>query len=245
MRNIKVKVAYEGTDYSGWQIQKNTAYTIQQILQEKLTEISRNKVQVIGAGRTDAGVHAWGQVANFQIDSTIPTARIPQALNSMLPAAIVCKQAKEVEQSFHARYDAKAKKYLYRIHNYFHPPVFNRKYVYHLYQSLDVSLMRDGAKHLIGRHDFVSFQASNSYPTDTVRKIKSVKVFKQGREIGIEVIGDGFLYKMIRIITGTLIEIGLGKKKPSDVQEIIKAKTRAKAGFTAPAQGLTLIKVYY
>ncbi|MDI3546799.1 MAG: tRNA pseudouridine38-40 synthase [Halanaerobiales bacterium] len=245
MRNIKITLEYDGTNYSGWQIQKNTEQTIQQILQDALSEINKSPVKVTGASRTDAGVHALGQVANFKLDVPIPLARIPMALNSLLPEDIVCKEAREVDLDFHARYDARGKKYRYRILNQAKPSVFIRNYVYHYSYPLDLNLMREAASYLIGTHDFNSFQASGSSIRNTVRTIEKLEVIDRAPEVWIEVKGDGFLYNMVRIIAGTLIEVASGKILPDRVKDILAARDRTRAGFTAPARGLILLKVYY
>lgn len=245
MRNIKITLEYDGTNYSGWQIQKNTEQTIQQILQDALSEINKSPVKVTGASRTDAGVHALGQVANFKLDVPIPLARIPMALNSLLPEDIVCKEAWEVDLDFHARYDAKGKMYRYRILNQAQPSVFIRNYVYHYSYPLDLNLMREAASYLKGTHDFNSFQASGSSIRNTVRTIEKLEVIDRAPEVWIEVKGDGFLYNMVRIIAGTLIEVASGKILPDRVKDILAARDRTRAGFTAPARGLILLKVYY
>lgn len=245
MRNIKITIEYDGTNYSGWQIQRNTDQTIQQILQDVLTEINKKKVKLIGAGRTDAGVHALGQVANFILHTSIPVNKIPVAVNRLLPADIVCKNAVEVDMSFHARYDAIGKHYRYRILNQVLPSAFSYRYAYHYIHKLDIQKINEAARHLIGRHDFSSFQASGSSVDDSVRTISQLEVKQEGNEVWIDVWGDGFLYKMVRIIAGTLIEVGSNKIEANRIPEIIRARNRKEAGFTAPANGLTLVDVYY
>ncbi|MTI60546.1 MAG: tRNA pseudouridine(38-40) synthase TruA [Firmicutes bacterium] len=244
-RNIKITLEYDGTNYSGWQKQKNTTKTIQGVLEKSLSKINKEPVGLTGAGRTDAGVHALGQVANFFINVNIPTDRIPRALNRLIPDDISCKTAEEVEPEFHARYDAKGKKYRYRIYNQRRASVFNRNYVYHYIHSLDYQLMLEAARYFEGTHDFVSFQSAGSSMQDTVRTIELLKVINKETEIWVEIIGNGFLYNMVRIIVGTLIEIGTGKIPYNKIKEIIESGKREKAGFTAPAQGLTLLEVFY
>ena len=244
MANIKVTLEYDGTNYHGWQRQKNTKMTVQQQLEDVLTVLNKAKVTVHGAGRTDAGVHACGQVANFDLGVFIPAKKIPLALNSELPKDIICKQAREVPKSFHARYDARDKVYCYRISNQRFPGVFTRYYVYNIYQPLDFEKMKKAIAVIKGKHDFAAFQARGADCQDTVRTIKNINFYRVGREYHLKITGDGFLYNMVRIIAGTLIEIGL-EKRPPDFREIIKSKNRNQAGFTAPAKGLTLLKISY
>ncbi|MFW6034953.1 MAG: tRNA pseudouridine(38-40) synthase TruA [Halothermotrichaceae bacterium] len=245
MRNIKIILEYDGAGYSGWQIQKNTSQTIQQKVQDVLTSINKTQVKVIGAGRTDKGVHAYGQTANFNLDVPIPVARIPRALNRLLPEDIVCRSAEEVEEDFHARYDAKGKKYRYYILNRKCPSAFKRNYVYHFIHRLDFPKIKKAAKFFEGTHDFNAFQSSGSSVTDTVRTIKSIELQQINQELIIEIVGNGFLYNMVRIIVGTLIEVGMGKIKLADVATIISEGNRKNAGFTVPAAGLFLVEVYY
>lgn len=244
-RNIKIVLEYDGTNYSGWQKQKNTTKTIQGVLEESLSKVNKGPVGLIGAGRTDAGVHALGQVANFFINVNIPTDRIPRALNRLIPADISCKTAEEVEPGFHARYDAKGKIYRYRILNQRRGSVFKRNYVYHYIHPLDYQLMLKAAGYFEGTHDFASFQSTGSSVQDTVRTIDLLKIINKETEIWIEIKGNGFLYNMVRIIVGTLIEVGMGKIAHNELKGIIESGKREKAGFTAPAQGLTLLEVFY
>ncbi len=245
MRNIKITVEYDGTKYSGWQIQKNTGETIQQKIEQVLTEINQAKVSVCGASRTDAGVHALGQTANFLLNSSIPTANIPQAMNRLLPNDIICKEARDVGLTFHARHDAKGKKYRYRILNQRYRSVFKRDYAYYLKYPLNVTAMQQAGRYLEGTHDFSAFAASGSSIKDPVRTISSLEIKRRDGEIWLDIIGNGFLYKMVRIITGTLIELGSGQLTVAEIREIIANKERNQAGFTAPAHALTLMEVYY
>jgi tRNA pseudouridine38-40 synthase len=240
-----ITLEYDGTNYSGWQIQKNTSQTIQQILQEALTVINKAPVEMTGAGRTDAGVHALGQVANFYLDVSIPVERIPVAINSLLPRDIVCKNAQEVPEDFHARFDAQGKKYRYRIYNQLLPSAFLRNYAFHYKYKLDLSVMEKAAGYLIGTHDFKAFQASGSPVTDTVRTIYQIDIIDKDPEVWIEVRGNGFLYNMVRIIVGTLIEASRGNIRLEEMDKILLSHDRKQAGFTAPAHGLTLVEVYY
>lgn len=245
MRNIKIILEYDGTAYQGWQYQKHTTKTIQETLEKELTRLNKSPVQIIGAGRTDSGVHAEGQTANFYIDVSIPIDRIPIALNSMLPNDIVCKKAEWVADDFHARYDTVGKKYRYRLLNKSFHSVFTRNFVYTLYQRLDLAKVEYALKDFIGQFDFSAFQSAGSDMNNTVRQIEKFEIKRYNEEIWFEISGDGFLYNMVRIIIGTLLEIGLGKRPKDDVKKIIKSRDRKRAGFTAPAKGLTLVEVYY
>lgn len=245
MKNIKITVGYDGTNYQGWQYQKHTNKTIQQVLEDELTRLNKSKVKVYGAGRTDSGVHALGQIANFYLEVPVPVERIPIALNSMLPDDIVCKKAEKVPDDFHARYDAEGKKYRYRILNKSIHSVFTRNYVYTFYQKLNTFKMEEALKDFKGEHDFSAFSSSGSDVKNTVRKIEDIVMKKQGEEIWLEIKGEGFLYNMVRIIVGTLLDIGIGKIPVDDIPRIIASKNRREAGFTAPAKGLTLVEVYY
>mgnify|MGYP000238089608 CR=1 FL=1 len=245
MRNIKIILEYDGTNYYGWQYQKNTNKTIQQTLEKKLTKLNKSEVSVIGSGRTDSGVHAKCQTANFYLDVDIPASRIPIALNSMLPPDIICKDAKEVADDFHARYDSKAKKYRYRLLNRSYHSVFTRNYVYTLYKDLNLEKINSALKDFVGYYDFAAFQSAGSDVVNTKRKIKKFEMKYIGEEICFDIVGTGFLYNMVRIIIGTLIEIGLNKRPENDVKRIINSCNRREAGFTAPAKGLTLLEVYY
>jgi len=245
MKNIKITLEYDGTNYSGWQWQKDTNDTIQQVLEDCLSKLNKSKVRVTGAGRTDAGVHAENQVANFRLNVPIPLNNIPTAINTILPSDIRCKNAEKVSNEFHARYDATGKKYRYRILNQSFLPVFKRNYVYNIYRKINFADIDKALKYFVGEHDFAAFMASGSDVDNTIRIIKDINLCRNGDEYRIEITGNGFLYKMVRIIVGTLIEIGLGKKRVEDVPSILQEKSRIEAGFTAPAKGLTMVKVYY
>ncbi|MCF8009166.1 MAG: tRNA pseudouridine(38-40) synthase TruA [Halanaerobiales bacterium] len=245
MKYYKIILEYEGTNYDGWQRQNNTDNTIQQVVEDKLSTINKSFVLAVSAGRTDAGVHAKKQIVNFELDVDVPPKRMPYALNSLLPKDIMCKDAKIVSPEFHARYDAKGKLYRYRLSNLKIPSVFTRNYVYNIREKLNFAKIIKTAPLLIGTHDFASFQNSGSDTDNTVRTIKRFDIKKVDNEYHFFIEGDGFLYKMVRIIMGTLIEIGLGKLKLKDLENIIKARDRRKAGFTASAKGLTLMDVYY
>lgn len=244
--NYKITLEYDGSNYSGWQKQKNTKATIQEKLENALSKVNKSKVAVIGSGRTDAGVHAAGQTANFFLDIEIPTYKIPIAINTHLPDDIICYKAEKVAMDFHARYDARGKKYRYRILNSNFNSVFVRNFVYKVHQRLDVDLMRKGAEVFLGTHDFAAFCSAGSSVDSTIREIYSLDInAKPNGEIQIDISGNGFLYNMVRILVGTLIELAKGKRNPADLKEILAGCQRRKAGFTAPAKGLTLLEVFY
>ena len=244
--NYKITLEYDGSKYSGWQIQQNTSATIQQKVEEALTKINQSKVSIIGAGRTDAGVHAAGQTANFFLDVDIPANKVPLALNSELPDDIICKKAEKVNADFHSRYNARGKKYRYRILNSNFNSVFVRNFVYNVHKKLDLKLMQRAARTFEGSHDFAALCAAGSSVESTVRNIYSLELYAvDNGEIWIDVIGNGFLYNMIRILAGTLIETGLKKRALPELKNILQSCDRNNAGFTAPAQGLTLMEVFY
>lgn len=245
-QNYKIIVEYDGSNYSGWQLQKNTNQTIQQKLENALTKINKKKVEITGAGRTDAGVHAVGQTANFFLDVNIPVNKIPFALNGELADDIICKKAEKVSVDFHSRYNARGKKYRYRILNSNFNSVFVRNFVYNVHKKLDLKLMQKAAKIFEGCHDFAALCSAGSSVESTVRTIYSLDVYAADNgEIWIDVIGDGFLYNMIRILAGTLIETGHKKRTLPELKKILQSCNRINAGFTAPAQGLTLMEVFY
>ncbi|WP_211204209.1 tRNA pseudouridine(38-40) synthase TruA [Thermoanaerobacter italicus] len=244
MRNIMIVVQYDGTNYHGWQLQKN-AITVQEVLQKAIKKVTGEEVNLIGASRTDTGVHALYQVANFKTNTKMPAEKLPYALNSVLPDDIVITQAKDVEDSFHARYSAKRKRYKYIILNRkFRMPTM-RNYCWHISYPLNVEKMKKAATYLIGTHDFSAFKASGSSKTSTIRTVYDLIIEKNEDFINIEIEADGFLYNMVRIIVGTLSYVGLGKIGENEVYHILASKDRTKAGITAPPQGLYLIKIIY
>ncbi len=261
MRNIKLTIAYDGTNYAGWQVQKvkskvparsGSAFggksqklkTVQETIEKALEKILQEKVKLTASGRTDSGVHAIGQVANFKTDSRLFPDNIQKALNSSLPKDIVVKKVEDVALEFHARYSATSKSYRYTILNSRFRSPFDRHYAAFISYHLDASLMQDAAVHLVGRHDFRSFQAKAGRSNST-RTIKSLGVKRRGRFIYIDIEADGFLYNMVRNIVGTLIEVGRGKLGANDVMKILKAKKRSLAGPTALPEGLCLVRVRY
>ncbi|ADL11745.1 tRNA pseudouridine(38-40) synthase TruA [Acetohalobium arabaticum] len=244
MRYLKAIIAYDGTNYYGFQHQPDVP-TIQDELEESLRILTKEKNKVIVAGRTDRGVHAQNQVINFKTESPIPLENIRFAWNNCLPNDILIKEVEDVNADFHARYDAEGKIYEYRILNQPLPSVFKRNYTYHIKEELDSAAMAEAAECLIGTYDFSSFQASGSNVQTTVRTIQQAEVTQQDRLVIFRIEGDGFLYNMVRIIVGTLIKVGTGEWEVPRMSRIIEAEDRLAAGPTAPAQGLRLIKVKY
>lgn len=245
MRNIKVIVEYDGTKYNGWQTQKNGA-GIQEILTNAIHQVCNDVDRINGAGRTDAGVHALGQTANFSTSCNIPVKKIPQAVNVHLPKDIVIKSAEEVGKDFHSRYSAKGKKYMYIVNNSPTRSALDFYREYYFPYDIDYKKMKKAAEYFEGTHDFKGFMASGSSVKDTVRTISKIQIKKRddGRII-FNFTGDGFLYNMVRILVGTLLDVGCGKIQPEDIKDIILSKDRARAGKTVPAQGLYLVEVYY
>lgn len=239
MRRIKLTVAYDGTNYHGWQFQPGSP-TIEGELNNHLSELFKEEITVIGASRTDSGVHALCNVAVFDTEARIPAEKIAYALNQRLPEDIRIRKSEEVAADFHPRKQATRKTYEYKILNEeFSNPV-ERLYAHFTYVPLDEKKMQEGAKYLIGEHDFQSFCAAGSTAGTTVRTIYDVKVERNGTMISIKVTGNGFLYNMVRIIVGTLMDVGRGKYEPSAVKEILEATDRTAAGPTVPACGLML-----
>lgn len=244
MKNIKITIQYDGKNYAGWQSQKN-ANSIQVTLEKAIKNVTGEKVNLIGSGRTDAGVHSLGQVANFRTNSSIAINRYRNALNNNLPDDIRIIGAEEVDFEFHSRFDAISKRYKYVIYN---RPVLNpinRDYSYHVIKKLNMEEIQASLGHFVGSHDFQSFMAAKSKIHTGVRTISNIEIRKKDELIEIIFEGKSFLRHMIRIIVGTLIYIGHGKIKKEDIPMIIKSKNRRIAGPTAPAQGLFLERVYY
>lgn len=237
-------VAYDGTNYCGWQIQPN-GITIQGVLNQCLSDLLGEKIEVMGASRTDAGVHALGNVCVFDTNTRIPGEKISYALNQSLPEDIRIQLSEEVEPDFHPRYTDSEKTYEYRILNRTFPVPTERLYSYFYHYRLDEKKMREATSYLIGRHDFASFCGSGAQVRSTIRTITSATVERDGDIITIRISGTGFLYNMVRIIAGTLIEIGNGQYPPERMKSIVEACDRSAAGPTAPACGLTLIGIRY
>ncbi len=243
MRNIKITIQYNGKNYCGWQKQNNSP-GIQGTIEKAIFDITGEEVKITGSGRTDAGVHALGQVANFKTNSQIPASRIPNALNAKLPKDISIVDAEEVDEDFHSRYSAKKKRYRYQIYNRpYRSPIYADT-SYPVKYDLDIDKMKKAAKLFIGTHDFKGFMSSGSSVVDTIRTIYDIEVSKSEDLIIIEIEGNGFLYNMVRIIAGTLVDIGRGRID-TDLSTIIESKSRSMAGHTAPAHGLFLKKVDY
>ena len=244
MKRVMLIVAYDGTNYHGWQMQPN-AVTIEQILNEKLSELLKEDVQVIGASRTDAGVHAEGNVAVFDTNTSIPGEKISYALNHLLPEDIVIQESFEVEPDFHPRKCDSIKTYQYRILNRnFNLPVKGRN-AYHFYRKLDLDKMREAAAYFVGKHDFNNFCSSHTQAKSTIRIIYSFDIEEEDEEIVLTVSGNGFLYNMVRMLTGTLLDVGTGRMSPDKIPELLAAKERVHSPNTAPARGLTLLDIEY
>ncbi len=241
---VKLVVAYDGTNYSGWQLQKN-AVTIEQKLNEALTDLLGEEIVVTGASRTDAGVHSLGNVCVFDTETRIPAEKICYALNSRLPEDIVVQDSCEVASDFHPRAGKSSKTYEYRVLNRTLPDPTRRRDTYFYHYDLDVDAMAKAASLLEGEHDFKSFCSVHAQVESTVRTICSCTVTKDEDVIRIRVTGNGFLYNMVRIIAGTLIEVGAGKRKPEEILEMLEKTDRCFAGPTAPAHGLTMIGIEY
>ena len=245
MRRVRLFVAYDGTDYCGWQVQPN-GITVEEVLNRELGRLTGEDIHIIGASRTDSGVHALMNVAVFDTASSIPPERMAYALNKRMPEDIVITKSDEVGADWHPRYQDNVRKtYEYHIYN---APVLNplkRKYSAFVSFPMDVEKMRRGAAYLVGEHDFVSFCNVRTNVSDTVRTVEDVTVTEDGADIVIRITGNGFLYNMVRIIAGTLIRVGRGFYEPEKVQEILEEKKRTAAGNTAPACGLVLVEIEY
>lgn len=245
MRRIRMTVAYDGTDYCGWQIQPNGT-TIEEVINEKLRKLTGEDIHIIGASRTDSGVHALGNVAVFDTDSPIPPNRMAYALNQKLPDDIVAISSDEVPKDWHPRYQDDVRKiYEYHIYNAPVPDPMKRRYSTFVSFPMDVEKMRQGAAYLTGEHDFSSFCNIRTNAASTVRRIDELVVSRSGRDITIRIAGNGFLYNMVRIIAGTLIRVGRGFYTPEKVKEILEARERTEAGVTAPPEGLVLLEIIY
>ena len=244
MKRVKLTIAYDGTNYCGWQIQPN-GITIEEVLNRKLSELTGEQFTVIGASRTDSGVHARGNVAVFDTESPIPAERMAYALNRKLPEDIVVVKSEEVALDWHPRYQDCTKTYEYHIWNAEVPDPTKRHTTYHVSYRLNLEKMRKAAQYLVGEHDFVSFCSIHKNVKTTVRTIYDLTVEKNAEELVIRVRGNGFLYNMVRIIVGTLLRVGRGFYTPEQVKEILEAKNRDAAGVTAPPQGLMLMEIKY
>lgn len=244
MRNVCLHICYDGSRYKGWQRLSGTENTLQGKLEQTLSRILSEPIELFGSGRTDAGAHAMGQVANFHCENPMPCEEILSALRRYLPEDIGIESCQEVAPRFHARLNCKAKTYHYRIWNSEKPCVFQRRFVYVMPEPLDVEKMQKTAKLFIGTHDFSAFCANKKMKKSTVRTLTEISVKREGEEIVLSFTGDGFLYNMVRIMVGTLIEIGLHKRQTESISALFGAK-REESGFLAPAQGLCLMEVEY
>ena len=243
--NYQLLLQYDGTKLNGWQKQGNTDNTIQGKLEAILERTYGTYIEVHGSGRTDAGVHALGQVANFHAPAVFSTEEIKDILNEYLSKDIRVLQVNVADERFHARLSAKGKTYEYHIDNGAVANVFTRKFVMREEQPLDLEAMKKAAEYFLGTHDFKTFCANKKMKKSTVRTITSIEIKEQNGMVTISYTGNGFLYNMVRILTGTLIEVGRGMRKPEEMPAVIAAMDRGAAGFTAPAQGLFLKEVYY
>ncbi len=245
MRNIKMTIEYDGGRYLGWQRLGDSDKTIQGKIENTLSDMTGTKIEIVGSGRTDAGTHAKGQVANFKTTSDMDLLSMQSFLNRYLPRDIVIKNLVEASDRFHARYHAVKKQYSYYVWNHIVPSAFERKYSYYYPEELDIDRMNAACKKLIGKHDFIGFSSLKKSKKSTVRTIDEITVHKEGNMLRFTFIGDGFLYNMVRIMMGTLLEIGSGMQDPEYVDAILKSGIRSDAGMTLPSQALFLDKVYY
>ena len=245
MRNFKIVLQYDGTRYQGWQRQVSTDNTIQGKIEVLLSKMCEAPVEIQGAGRTDAGVHAYGQVANFHIETEKSAEEVMEYMNTYLPEDIAVIACEEKPERFHARLNAKGKIYRYCIWNSDRKPVFRRKYVHQVPGILDVDAMKKAASLLLGTHDYQSFTSIKKGKKSTVRTVERIDIEPVGEEIVFTFKGNGFLYHMVRIMMGTLIEIGLGVRKAEEIPAVLEAKDRSKSGHLIPANGLTLVEVFY
>lgn len=243
--NYKLTIQYDGSRYDGWQKQGNTDNTIQGRLEAVLSRLAEQEVEVHGAGRTDAGVHAEGQVASVKLPGTMPAAELMAYLNRYLPEDIAVTAAEEAPERFHARLNAAGKVYRYSIRLGASPDVFRRKYQYRVEERLDIDAMKNAAVLLSGTNDYRAFCSNKKYKKSTVRTVWSIDILRTGADLDIVFHGDGFLYNMVRILTGTLLEVGQGLRDAEEMPAILASLDRSRAGKTAPARGLCLVKVGY
>lgn len=244
MKRVKLVVAYDGTNYHGWQVQDN-GITIEEVLNRTISELVQEDIKVIGASRTDAGVHACGNVAVFDTESRIPGDKFSFALNQRLPDDIRIQESCEVDADFHPRYADTVKTYEYNILNRRFELPSKRLYAAFCYYPMDIERMNQAVAYLVGEHDFKSFCSAGAQVQTTVRTIYAVNVTKEDDMVHIRITGNGFLYNMVRIIAGTLMQVGTGLMEPEHVKEILEARDRSKAGPTAVAKGLTLVEIRY
>lgn len=247
MRNIKLLIQYDGTEYHGWQIQSRCVTVQGSVLDAVQTILNDNSVRLFGASRTDSGVHALGQVAHFQISESVSISRYSflRGLNSLTPEDIIISEVHEVTPDFHSRFDARGKTYCYQFFNADTPSVYHRRFSWHIRHPLDISAMRQAARHLVGCYDFSAFQAASCGAETSIRTVFALHLQQRKGLIRMFIKANAYLHKMVRNIAGTLAEVGMGKRSPDEVLEALHAKDRRQAGVTAPSQGLFLVKVYY
>ena len=245
IKNYKMLVEYDGTRYLGWERQKNNDMTIQGKLENVIEHLVGSYVEVIGCGRTDAGVHAKGLVANAKFETDMTPEEICAYLNHYLPEDICVREVSIASERFHSRYNAGGKTYCYTCYVGDFKPLFDRKYVYVIEQPLDIEKMKKAAEYLQGEHDFASFCANKKMKKSTVRNVDKIDITRKGEYLYFTFHGNGFLHHMVRILVGTLLEVGWGKRSPESMVELLEAKERAQAGVTAPAQGLCMMSVDY
>lgn len=245
MRNIRLRLQYEGTRYQGWQRQESSENTIQGKLERLLSLMCDERIEVHGSGRTDAGVHARGQVANFHTNSQMPLEEMLRYINEYLPQDIAVTDIAEVSERFHSRLNATGKCYRYQVINSEIPDVFLRRYALEVPEVLDIAAMRRAAGYLVGEHDFKAFTSAKKGKKSTVRRIDEIEIVQEGSLITFTFRGNGFLYHMVRILMGTLLEVGMGKRSADSISQILQSHNRENAGPLVPARGLTLVEVYY
>jgi len=244
MSKIKLTVEYDGTDFVGWQVQPN-GVSVQQVLEQALARLVKEEVRVHSSGRTDAGVHALGMVCHFTTEKDLPLSAWREGMNSLLPSAVAVRTAELVDEGFHARFSARGKHYRYTI---WRDPIrspLQRRTSWQVRQALDLDLMRSAAACLVGRHDFAAFRTSGCAAETTVRELTSVQLVESGAILYFDICGSGFLKNMVRMLVGTLVEIGRGKRPPTDIQALLTSPKTLAPAFTAPAQGLCLMEVWY
>jgi tRNA pseudouridine38-40 synthase len=243
-RTLTFLVEYDGSNFSGWQTQPRQR-TVQETIEKVLGQVLRRKTSIVGASRTDAGVHALGQTVHFRTNHPITCERLRIALNGLLPRDVSVREVKKAPVSFHAKNKAKKKTYLYRIWNSKNRSPLLEKRAWHVWSSLDLSKMRKAARFLVGEHDFSAFRGTDSDTKTSVRRILKISLVRKNHLLQISITGNGFLKYMVRNIVGTLVEVGKGRRSPEEVREILRSRDRKKAGATAPASGLYLMKVFY
>lgn len=243
--SYKMTVQYDGTRYNGWQRQGNTENTVQGKLENILTKMAGHRVEIHGSGRTDKGVHALAQVASFKLETSMSTAEIMEYVNRWLPEDIGVTALEETEERFHARLNARSKTYVYRIWNSGMPNVFGHRYMYTVKDAVDTEKMRLAAERLVGKHDYLGFSSLKKTKKSTVRTVSEIKTEVMGSEIHLTFTGDGFLYNSVRIMAGTILEVGAGLRESESIDRVFETKDRKFAGETLPAKGLTLVKVEY